>query len=90
MAEVQGPGLADLEKELGCSVCAKCLQTPPPPFLTLLLVTDLYRASIPAPYAARLPAHLLRLLLEGMVFRTRIASAAIQLLSPLHLPVLPC
>ncbi|KAJ5679248.1 hypothetical protein N7462_007492 [Penicillium macrosclerotiorum] len=32
MAEVQGPGLADLEKELGCSICTELLYQP----LTLL------------------------------------------------------
>lgn len=79
------------------SWAARYVQTPPlilalfyGPSLTTAAVTDLYRASIPAPYAARLPAHLLRLLPEGMVFRARIASAAIQLRSPLHLSVLPC
>lgn len=100
MAEVPSPGLAELEKELGCSVCSQASPSRMLPFLRPLLGTvandasleliDLYRAPLPAPHASRLPAHLLRLLLEGMVLRTRVAPATLPQLSPLHLSILSC
>lgn len=48
---------------------------------------DLYRPALPAAHAARLPAHLLWRLLEGVV---RIPGLDCDIDSPVHLPLMSC
>jgi hypothetical protein len=72
MSQVQGPGFADLEKELVCSVCTCQILIPYIPLIANR--TDLYRASLPTPHPPRLPPHLLRILRERVVLRTGITS----------------